>query len=556
MTMEANIEQACRRAGRWRRMLLCTPLLMLVASGTLLCSLGCAGLFTALEGMVRATIWIPIGFAFVAMVSAVLLRRVGSGGRVRQTARALVAVNTLFLMVLSSCVIFAPFSAAGVRVPAGDHALAGTLYLPSGDGPHPAVVLVHGSTRQTRDSLGGLYRTNAIALARRGIAALVYDKRGCGESTGNFDTALMPEFASDARAAVSHLRSREDIDADRVGLWGISAGGWVAPMAAAANPEVAFVVLVSAPAVPEADQRLFEWAKAIRADGASEDYIASALTMRRQVWAYYASSEGWEQLSDDLEGARKQLWWSSIRAAFPNGVAPPDAVRSAAADNEFRWHRTDCFRDPIEVLSRVEVPVLAIYGSDDSNIDIDRNVPLMRRALAVRSDGFSQLLMFEGAGHGLLGRRIPPLLAAGYTEVMANWVEDTARSTGRANEGENGGDEMTDAKTLARHWIEVWAKGDPKTLPLADDFCHTSPFGKLEGRAKYLEVVMPLAAKNVASLEIDEIIGEGDRACVAFTMKTPQGSVACCDWITASGGEIKSVQSYYDTRDIPNFEKY
>lgn len=112
------------------------------------------------------------------------------------------------------------------------------------------------------------------------------------------------------------------------------------------------------------------------------------------------------------------------------------------------------------------------------------------------------------------------------------------------------------AGELARQWIEVWDGGDPTTLPLADDFVHESPFGRLEGREPYLDVVRPLAEQNVVSLHVRDVLSEGDRACVAFDMDTPTGPVACCDWVRVSGGRILSVHSYYDPRKLPGFEEY
>ena len=115
---------------------------------------------------------------------------------------------------------------------------------------------------------------------------------------------------------------------------------------------------------------------------------------------------------------------------------------------------------------------------------------------------------------------------------------------------------MDSAKRLAREWIETWEHGDPLTLPLAQNFVHESPFGRIEGRAKYLEIVRPLAEENVTRLEVQDVLAEGNRACVAFTMDTDNGPVACCDWVTVEGDQIMSVRSYYDTRDLPHFEKY
>lgn len=115
---------------------------------------------------------------------------------------------------------------------------------------------------------------------------------------------------------------------------------------------------------------------------------------------------------------------------------------------------------------------------------------------------------------------------------------------------------MKQARTLARDWIEAWDRGNPSALPLADDFVHVSPFGRLEGRQTYLGIVEPMAAENVAALQIQDVVAEDDQACVRFTMETPNGPIECCDWVAVSEGKIVSVHSYYDSRNLPHFETY
>ncbi|HBF51611.1 MAG TPA: peptidase S15, partial [Massilia sp.] len=129
--------------------------------------------------------------------------------------------------------------------------LAGTLSLPQGAGPFPAVILVSGSGAQDRDESMFGHKPFAVLadyLTRRGIAVLRYDDRGFGASTGNFETATSVDFASDANAAFAWLRTRPGIDARAIGLAGHSEGGLVAPIAAAANPDLAFLVLLAGPA--------------------------------------------------------------------------------------------------------------------------------------------------------------------------------------------------------------------------------------------------------------------------------------------------------------------
>jgi dipeptidyl aminopeptidase/acylaminoacyl peptidase len=131
--------------------------------------------------------------------------------------------------------------------------LAATLILPEDrQPPYPGVVLVHGSGQITAAQMTGM----ADRLRRMGFAALTYDKRGVGGSTGEYaivGTAnaerMFDLLARDALAAVAALRARKDVDAKRIGLLGISQGGWIAPLAATIEPGMAFVVTISGPAV-------------------------------------------------------------------------------------------------------------------------------------------------------------------------------------------------------------------------------------------------------------------------------------------------------------------
>lgn len=115
---------------------------------------------------------------------------------------------------------------------------------------------------------------------------------------------------------------------------------------------------------------------------------------------------------------------------------------------------------------------------------------------------------------------------------------------------------MEQARRLARQWIEVWGRDDPATLPLAEDFVHVSPFGRIEGREKYLDFIRPMTEGKVGPIPVEDVFAEGDRACVRYTMALPEGSLDCCDVVTVKGDKITSVHAYYDTRDMPNFEEY
>jgi len=128
--------------------------------------------------------------------------------------------------------------------------LAFTLDLPPGTGPFPAVVMGHGSGRVTRDQLTWASRR----FIDFGFAVLRFDKRGVGESTGTFvfvgtrdSPQVFPQLAGDVAAAVRFLRTRPEIDARRIGLFGASQAGWILPIAARQLGSVSFIVLWSGP---------------------------------------------------------------------------------------------------------------------------------------------------------------------------------------------------------------------------------------------------------------------------------------------------------------------
>ena len=106
------------------------------------------------------------------------------------------------------------------------------------------------------------------------------------------------------------------------------------------------------------------------------------------------------------------------------------------------------------------------------------------------------------------------------------------------------------AQELARLWIECWNRGEPDAIPLSEDFVHTSPFGRVEGKQKYLEWVKPLAAKNVADLKVLRTVGGDDEACVIFDMRTPSGMIPCCDWVRVKDGLIQEIHSFYDATEL------
>ncbi len=165
-----------------------------------------------------------------------------------------------------------PYRTEAVRFRSATANLGGWLLVPNTPGPHPAIVMIHGSGPSTRQSLLPF----ADVFARNGIAVLVHDKRGSGQSTGSFARATFDDLAQDALAGVALLKGHPDIDGQHIGLLGTSLGGWVAPHAASMSADVRFVIVEAAPATTPAEHERERVQRQMRADGVALDVIAKA----------------------------------------------------------------------------------------------------------------------------------------------------------------------------------------------------------------------------------------------------------------------------------------
>ncbi|MCD6557403.1 MAG: alpha/beta hydrolase, partial [Bacteroidales bacterium] len=166
--------------------------------------------------------------------------------------------------------------------------LAGTLTLPKKDGKYPAVILISGSGTQNRDEelLGHKpFLIISDYLTKQGIAVLRYDDRGTAKSEGDFSTATSEDFASDAEAAFNYLLNREEINKQNIGLIGHSEGGLIAPMIAAKNKSVAFIVLLAGPGISGEKILLMQSQLIGKANGATEKELKASNKLNKKIYS-------------------------------------------------------------------------------------------------------------------------------------------------------------------------------------------------------------------------------------------------------------------------------
>ena len=271
-----------------------------------------------------------------------------------------------------------------IRFRNGAVSLAGTLIKPLGAPPYPAVVLVHGSGPQGRERWA--YRSVGDLFARHGVAALVYDKRGVGESKGDMTTATFDDLAGDVVAAVEALSRRGDIDRRRIGLFGSSQGGWLAPLAATKTPGIAFLILNKGSAASVAEQERQRVEHTLRADGFSEPEIAEAVAYTRLVFRAVDGAAGWPEVAKATEAARARKW--------------SETVQLAESEKDLEDWRRERF-DPAPVLKRTTIPVLALFGGKDTLVPPAENVDRLRDLLRQAGNRDVTVRILPGEGHSV-----------------------------------------------------------------------------------------------------------------------------------------------------------
>ena len=307
-----------------------------------------------------------------------------------------------------------------VQFASGDIALAGTLILPEGSQPHPAVVLFHGSGLQKRDLI------TARWFAAEGIAALAYDKRGVGESGGDFRKVPFMELCDDGLSAIKYLKSRKEIDAKRIGVWGLSQGGWLGPLAASRSADVAFVIAVSGPDVSPGEQMIVYYANELREQGMDEGDVREASTVRRDIWSYMSSGLGYEKTKAELDEARTKRWYSQAKVQQDDsfGPLPTPAELSKPVGRSAIWFKREAVYDPVPALRALRVPALFLFGNHDQLIPVDESVAVIQRVLVGDKHRDFTIWVFPNVDHEmrLVTREATGAIDPEYLKTMHDWL--------------------------------------------------------------------------------------------------------------------------------------
>lgn len=313
--------------------------------------------------------------------------------------------------------------------------LSGTLTLPKHVKNPPVAILISGSGPQDRDGYSkSLHHKPFLViskyLAHQGIAVLRYDDRGVAKSKGNFKTATSFDFASDVTAAINLLKQRQDINTSKIGLIGHSEGGLIAPMVAAANTDVAFIVMLAGTGV-DGGKILQTQSRKMMALLGTPDIMLDE--NEKLTTIIYDAIKNYKHIDTIKTKIKNGL--NDFKARNPLSVVSP-AITPVLIEQQFkilesRWLLTFIRTDPKNYLEKTKCPILVLNGSKDVQVLPEINIPKIEKALIVSGNTDVTIKIMDGLNHLFQNAKtgsvkeynvIEEAISKNVLQVIGNWI--------------------------------------------------------------------------------------------------------------------------------------
>jgi len=311
--------------------------------------------------------------------------------------------------------------------------LAGTLTIPDGSGPFPAVVLITGSGTQNRnEELLGHKPFLVIAdyLTRNGIAVLRYDDRGAGKSKGTPLNATSADLATDAEAAFSFLTSRKEINQKSIGLAGHSEGGLIAPIVFSKNPNVAFIVSLAGPGVTGEKIIHTQNREISLASGITAREIKESISINKKLFAVLKKENDNKAAQEKIIALYKEILAKQKKSAEETDAAVKQ-LSSSFNPGSNDWMRYFLITDPAVFWKKVKCPVLALNGEKDLQVSAKVNLPAIEKALKSGGNNSVTTISFPGLNHLFQHSKtgapseygeIEETFSPEVLKIMADWI--------------------------------------------------------------------------------------------------------------------------------------
>jgi pimeloyl-ACP methyl ester carboxylesterase len=274
------------------------------------------------------------------------------------------------------------------------------LTLPQKDGAFPAIVLISGSGAQDRNEELMEHKPFLVIadyLTRNGIAVLRFDDRGTAASTGDFQTATSYDFSKDAEAGVKYLQTRKEINKKKIGLIGHSEGGIIAPMVAARNKDIAFIVLLAGTGVRGEQILILQQDLIAEASGVGEADRKKNQSINEGMYHLILQSTGTKQLKTDLTDYLKQV--VKDLPAAEKETYNDTFIKVSVERLTGPWMQYFIKYDPAPALKKVKCPVLALNGEKDLQVPAKENLDAIWAALTKGGNKRVTTKAFPGLNH-------------------------------------------------------------------------------------------------------------------------------------------------------------
>ncbi len=268
--------------------------------------------------------------------------------------------------------------------------LAGTFTYPNGDGPFPTVILISGSGGQNRDEEIFNHKPFWVVadyFAKNGIATLRYDDRGIAQSEGNFATSTSADFAEDAKAGIEFLKLHPKVNSLKLGIVGHSEGGMIAPMVAASDSSIGFIILLAGPGISIDELMLLQNIEVSKANGLSKSMIEQNSTLNQKCYEIIKTEKDLSKTKTKLDKlfAKSEMSEIDIQNTITLITSP--------------WFRYFIQYEPSIALEKVKCPVLALNGDKDIQVTAKENLAGIDASLKKAGNQNYEVKLVENKNH-------------------------------------------------------------------------------------------------------------------------------------------------------------